>query len=209
MSAAMPRVLPKVNRLRRAGLAACLILSAAVLGACTKVVEPPVLEPAPPPAPEPVKKRNVAPPPRAWPSRPAAAVAPPPAPKAPEPAIDTLNGDPAGLKREDLQNALDGAMDRFSACVDSPGTTRVALSFDADPSGGAQNVKVSGGGASAEKCVASVVAKLSLPKFSGKAVPVHFPITVQRTVTQPAPSAPDERRASGGPSSPPLMFVKP
>ncbi len=100
-------------------------------------------------------------------------------------------------------------MDRFSACVDSTGTTRVALSFDADPSGGAQNVKVSGGGAGAEKCVASVVTRLSLPKFSGKAVPVHFPITVQRTVTQPAPSAPDERRASGGPSGPPTMFVKP
>jgi hypothetical protein len=208
MSAAMPRVLPQVNRLRRAVLAACLILSPAVLGACTKVVEPPVLEPAPP-APEPVKKRNVAPPPRAWPSRPAAQVAPPPAPKPAEPAIETLNGDPQGLKREDLQNALDGAMDRFSACVDSAGTTRVALSFDADPSGGAQNVKVSGGGASAESCVAAVVTRLSLPKFSGKSVPVHFPITVQRTVTQRAPSAPDERRASGGPSGPPTLFVKP
>jgi hypothetical protein len=208
MSAAMPRVLSRVNWLRRAGLAACLMLSPAVLGACTKVVEPPVLEPAPPP-PEPVKKRNVAPAPRAWPSRPAAPVAPPPAPKPPEPAIETLNGDREGLKREDLQNALDGAMDRFSACVDSTGTTRVALSFDADPSGGAQNVKVSGGGPTAEKCVAAVVTRLSLPKFSGKAVPVHFPITVQRTVTQPAPSAPDERRASGGPSAPPMLFVKP
>ena len=51
---------PTVNWLRRAGLAACLILSPALLGACTKVVEPPVLEPAPPP-PEPVKQRKVAP----------------------------------------------------------------------------------------------------------------------------------------------------
>ena len=195
-----------INRIGRAGLAAGLALGLA--GACTKVVEPPPLEPGPP-VPEPVKPRKFAPPPPAWPSRPAAPAPPPAAPKEAAPAVETLNGDPDGLKREDLQNKLDAAMDRFSACVDAPGTTHVALSFEAAPEGGAQNVKVSGGGATAEKCVAGVVAGLSLPKFSGKAVPVHFPITVQRTVTQPAPRAPDEQRAAGRPMSPPMIFVKP
>ena len=199
-----------VRRPGRAGLAALALALALVGGACTKVVEPPVLEP-PAPAPEPVKKRKLAPPPPAWPASKPAAPPAPPAPPPAAPAVETLNGDPEGLKREDLQDRLDAAMDRFSACVDAPGTTRVALSFEAAPEGGAQNVKVSGGGAATEKCVAGVVAGLSLPKFSGKAVPVHFPITVQRTVTQPAPRAPDEQqqRASGRPMSPPMMFVKP
>lgn len=205
----MPEVFSAaLKRVGRAGLAAGLALSLGLAGACTKVVEPPPLEPGPPVV-EPVKKPRFAPPPPAWPTRPAAPATPPPAPKEAAPAVDTLNGDPEGLKREDLQNRLDAAMDRFSACVDAPGTTRVALSFDVAPEGGAQNVKVSGGGAAAEKCVAGVVAGLSLPKFSGKPVPVHFPITVQRTVTQPAPRAPDEQRASGRPMSPPMMFVKP
>jgi hypothetical protein len=198
-----------INRLRRAGSGAALALVVALSGACTKVVEPPVLE-SPPPPPEPAKKRKVASAP-AWPSsRPSTPTPTPSAPGPEQPAVETLNGDPEGLKREDLQNILDAAMDRFTACVDAPGTTRVALSFDADPSGSPQNVKVAGGGAPAEACVAGVVATLPLPKFSGKPVPVHFPITVQRTITQPAPRAPDEqRRASGGPSGPPMIFVKP
>lgn len=197
--------------LRRAGLAAGLTLSLGLSAACTKVVEPPVLEPGPPVV-ELEKKRKFPPPPPAWPSRPAAPAAPPPAPKPAEPAVETLNGDPEGLKREDLQNTLDAAMDRFTGCVDAQGTTKVALSFDADPAGGAQNVKVSGGGAAAEKCVAGVVARLALPKFGGKPVPVHFPITVQRTITQqPATArAPDDgQRAAGGPGGQPTIFVKP
>jgi hypothetical protein len=199
------------SRPSRVGLAAAVALSLGGLGAaCTKVVEPPVLDPQAP-VPEPVKKRKFAPPPPAWPAAKPAAPTPPPPPPPAAPAVETLNGDPEGLKREDLQNRLDAAMDRFTACVDAPGTTRVALSFDAAPEGGAQNVKVSGGGAVADKCVAGVVAGLSLPKFSGKPVPVHFPIVVQRTVTQqPArPAAEEERRASGGPSGPPMIFVKP
>jgi hypothetical protein len=215
MWVAMVPVLSTVNWLRRAGLPACLTLlalSPGPLGGCTKVVEQPVLDPGPPPPEPPKKQRRFPPPPPAWPSsRPAAEAPTAPAPKPPEPAVETLNGDPQGLKREDLQNALDGAMDRFSGCVDGTGTTRVALSFDADPAGSAQNVKVSGGGATAEKCVASVVTGLPLPKFSGKAVPVHFPITVQRTVTQPAPREPNQNtnRAAARPTPPPLMFVKP
>jgi hypothetical protein len=198
------------SRLSRAGLAATLALSLGALGAaCTKVVEPPVLEPQAP-VPDVEKKRKFAPPPPAWPAAKPAAPAPPPPPPPAAPAVETLNGDPEGLKREVLQDRLDAAMDKFTACVDAPGTTRVALSFDAAPEGGAQNVKVSGGGAPAEKCVAGVVAGLSLPKFSGKPVPVHFPITVQRTVTQqPARPAAEEQRASGGPSGPPMIFVKP
>lgn len=184
-----------VLRLRRPGLSLGLALG---LLACTKVVPPPPPEPTPT-VPEPVAKRKSPPPPPAWPKSPT----PPPAPAAPPPAaapaVETLNGDPNGLKREDLQAALDGAMDRFAGCVNGAGTTQVALSFDAGPAGKAENIKVSGGGASAETCVSAIVTSLSLPKFSGRPVPVHFPITVKRTVTQPEP-----RQAAGGPSGPPL-----
>ena len=185
----------------RAGLAAGLALSLGLAGACTKVVEPPLLEPGPP-VPEPVKKRQVRPaaarlavPPR----RPGAAA---PAPKEAAPVVETLNGDPEGLKREDLQNRWTRPW-----IASAPAWTRRAprawpCRSTPTPEGGAQNVKVSGGGAAAEKCVAGVVAGLSLPKFSGKPVPVHFPITVQRTVTQPAPRAPDEQRAAGQADAP-------
>ena len=168
------------------------------LVACTKVVPPPPPEPTPP-TPEPVAKRKFPPPPPAWPKSPAPPAAAPAAPPPPAAPIETLNGDPNGLKREDLQAALDGAMDRFAGCVDAAGTTQVALSFDAAADGKAENIKVSGGPAGADKCVSSIVSSLRLPKFSGKPVPVHFPITVRRTVTQPAP-----RQAAGGPSGPPL-----
>ena len=94
-------------------------------------------------APEPVKKR--ARPHRPLPAsavrpgqRPAAPPARPPTP--PAPAVETLNGDPDGLKREELQKALDGAMAGFSRLLRTATGLRrnVALSFDADPAGGAQ-----------------------------------------------------------------------
>jgi hypothetical protein len=196
----------RARRSRTALLPLCLSVG---LLACTKVVEQPVLEtpPAPPQAQAPARPR--APQRPAWPS---SAPAPAAAPVARETAapVDTLNGDPNGLKREDLQAALDGAMTRFSGCVDAPGTTQLALSFDADPEGKATNIKVSGGGGNAEGCVSQVAGSLPLPKFTGKAVPVHFPITVQRTVTQQAPAAAAEASARrSAASAPPPVFVKP
>jgi hypothetical protein len=190
--------------------------SLAALAACTKVQEQPVLQ-APPPAPAavaPAPKPADKPARKRWGFDPPA----PPARKPPPAAVvdpNSLNGDPNGLKRDDLQKALDGAMPRFTACFDAtPGSVNVSLSFDADPEGKAANVKVSGGGASADKCVATVVNGLRLPAFSGKAVPVHFPITIQRTVSKPSTTA-----ASGGPAQqmprgripggPAMLFVQP
>lgn len=137
------------------------------------------------------KKRSVEPPPAAF-------AFPPPPPAASErteparrPAarrlveidaaapVNTLNGDPKGLKREELRAALEAAMPSFAACLQSSsGAATVGLTFDAQPDGSAQNVRISGVQAADERCIATALTRLRLPPFEGKPVPVEFPLTL-------------------------------
>jgi hypothetical protein len=178
--------------------------------ACTKVNEQPALPPqAPSPAVGPVVKKTVRPRPT-WSTsfesdRPVVArrTAPPDA----RPAIETLNGDPNGLAREELQKALDAAMPAFARCFESSeGSVNVSLSFDAEPAGEASKLKISGGGAAAERCVSGVVNGLRLPTFSGPPVPVHFPLSIQ-AATRPKTAAVPQPASE--PARPAPLFVSP
>jgi hypothetical protein len=198
----------------RVGVIRTVLVIAGLTGGCTKVNEQPVARAAPPPPPEPEAKvaRPRATSGYSFPT--SAAPIPTRAPAAPAPrgspdaavAAGTLNGDPKGLRREELSRALDGALPNLATCFETQGgPASVGLSFDADPSGGARNVKVTGGGAGAERCVSSALAAARLPAFEGAAVPVNFPLTIQRstrTVAAPTPAAPAA-------PAPPPTFIKP
>jgi hypothetical protein len=205
---------PRWTPARQARLRPTRLLAIALLGACTKVNEQPILPAAAeiPEAAQAAKKPAPRPPARGgWKSAFASdRPSDPPArlPRTPDaaPPAETLNGDPEGLKREALQKALDAAMPAFAACFDgSQGSVNVSLSFDADPSGRARNLRISGGGAAAERCVSGVAAGLALPTFTGAAVPVHFPLSIRASapVAAPAPAAKAE------PAKPAPVFVNP
>jgi hypothetical protein len=195
----------------RAGLVAAL-LAAWGAAACTRVVEqPPLPTPqAPPPVVKPVV-RKAARSANPWGStsfasdRPAAVAPRPVAVQARPAAVDTLNGDPKGLTREDLQKAVDAVMPTIAACFDgAEGAGSVAVSFDADPGGKPVNLKVSGGGPGPEGCVRGVLGGLRLPTFTGAPVPVHLPLAIRaptRAKTAAAPPAPS--------GQPPPLFVNP
>jgi hypothetical protein len=203
--------------LLRSGLLGAGLLGSG--GACTKVIEQPTLAPPdnPPPEVKVAKKptrppsRNPWPPSTAFASDRTAPVARPAAAPDTRPAVETLNGDPNGLKREDLQKELDGAMPALAACFDgSEGSSNVALSFDADPAGKAANLKVSGGNPTSAGCVRGVLGGLRLPAFSGAAVPVHFPLTVRAPVRpKPAAAAQAATAPAAEPAAPPPLFVNP
>jgi hypothetical protein len=191
-----------------------ILLAWAVTGGCTKVNEQPALPPQVAPvtthavarkAPTPVR--------RVWQTesgfgsdRPVPVARPAATPDARPLAADTLNGDPNGLKQEELQKALDGLMPRFGSCFESTeGSVNVGLSFEVDPSGRTTNLKVSGAGA-AERCVAGVVSSVRLPSFSGRPVPVQFPLRIHRSASSKpaAPAALEPARAAAPP-----VFVNP
>jgi hypothetical protein len=163
------------------------VLAIALAGGCTKVKEQPPAAPDPPPVqlPSALKKfRPAAPAPSSpWPSAepgaaPAAAAAPADAGPAPRP-----------LDREALSSALNGALPAVAGCFQAgAGVTAVTLSLDADPSGRVTNVKVSTGGAEAERCAQGALAGVRFPPFEGSPAAVSFPISVQRTVTTAPPS---------------------
>jgi hypothetical protein len=190
-------------------LLASLCLTAAL--ACTKINEQP---PLPPPAPEPVRPKVVRGPRtgvhRSVLDQPAAALASAPGPgpvDAAAPRADTLNGEPGGPKRADMQKAIDSAMPSFQPCFrEAKGSVNVSLAFSAAPSGRAEQVRVTGGGPVVDGCLAKALGQLKLPAFTGAAVPIQFPLAVERTVT-PAPTA----AASAAPANPPppSVFVKP
>jgi hypothetical protein len=189
------------------------LAAAALLGACTKVNEQPVLPPQAPAVPQAAVKKPPAPrPPVRWKSAFASerttTTTTTRLPRTPDagPAVDTLNGDPQGLKREALQKALDAAMPSFAACFDgSQGSVNVALSFDVDPSGRASKLRVTGGGAAAERCVSGVTNGLRLPTFAGPPVPVHFPLSIRAS----APAAPAAPAATAESARPSPLFVNP
>jgi hypothetical protein len=124
-----------------------------------------------------------------WSTPPASPAAPAPSPAAgtqKDAALTTLNGDPNGLKQVDLQRALDGALPGLASCFQgSSGATGAGLAFDADPSGRARGIKVTGVAPETERCITNIITGVRLPDFSGNAVPVQFPLTIYK----PAPAA--------------------
>jgi hypothetical protein len=120
--------------------------------------------------------------------------------------VDTLNGDPKGLKREEINNALQQALPVLAGCFPgSGGPASIALSFDAEPGGRASNIKVAGATPEAERCVSASVGSLRLPTFEGKAVPVQFPISLFKPVAPPTPAietAPAAAQAAAVPATP-------
>lgn len=171
---------PKDVRMQR-DLAGAMLLAVCTVMACTRVRQQSDPLPA---RPLPPISRNV-PTQRPWPVTP-----PPPAALPPDAAptviVDTLNGDPKGLKREDINNALQQALPTLASCFQGAGSPSVGLTFDAEPEGRASNIKVAGATPEGERCVSATLAATKLPVFEGKPVPVSFPITVFRPAV-PAP----------------------
>jgi hypothetical protein len=162
-----------------------MLFVACTLAGCTKVRQQADPMPA---RPLPSVVRNE-PTRRPWPvTRPDPATLPPDA--APTVIVDTLNGDPKGLKREDINNALQQALPTFAACFQGPGSpSSIGLSFDAEPDGRANNVKVTGASAEGERCVTATLGRTKLPVFEGKSVTVSFPISVYRPAAEvPTPA---------------------
>jgi hypothetical protein len=126
--------------------------------------------------------------------------------------VATLNGDPNGLKQEDLQRALDGAVGSLASCFKAGGPSNVGLSFDADPSGRPSGIKVSGASPETERCISNTLSGVRLPRFSGNAVPVQFPLSVHAPAPVAGATAPSSTGAAApataAPAAPPI-FVKP
>lgn len=133
---------------------------------------------------------------------------------------ETLNGNPAGLKQQDLNRSLEGTLPSLATCFENGSVAggSVGLSFEADPSGRARNVKVTGAPSAAEKCVNNKMQAVKLPEFEGNPVTVQFPLTVFRKQSPapgsgegahagaPAQTAPAAAPAPQAPASP---FVQP
>jgi hypothetical protein len=124
---------------------------------------------------------------------------PPPPDAAPAAIIDTLNGDPKGLKREDINGALQQALPALGNCFPGEGPPSIGLSFVAQPDGTASNIKVTGASPEGERCVSATLGRTKLPIFEGKSVPVSFPITIYRPTEVPAPAVAVEKPAPAAP----------
>lgn len=102
-------------------------------------------------------------------------------------ATTSLNGDPGGLNREQLQVALQASLPRLSGCFSNGTDTSVVVSFDADPSGSVRGVRVRGA-VDAEPCVRQAIESIRFSRFSGNPVAIDYPINISRTtqiVTNP------------------------
>jgi hypothetical protein len=109
----------------------------------------------------------------------------------------TLNDDVNGLKRSELQKALDEKMGGLAKCFDKTDVTSVGIYFEADPSGEARGIRVRGAPGESEGCARSIIGSLKFPEFQGNPVPIDFPVSISRRVevehhTEPgeAPQAP-------------------
>jgi hypothetical protein len=176
-------------------LVAALWLLVGTVAGCTKVrqqTDPLPARPLPPIA------HSSEPTRRPWPTTPAAVTQPPDA--APAVIVDTLNGDPKGLKREDINNALQQALPTLAACFQGAGPPSIGLSFDAEPDGKATNIKVSGASPEGERCVSATLGRTKLPVFEGKSVPVSFPISIYRPTEVPTPAAALEKAVPAVPA---------
>jgi len=92
----------------------------------------------------------------------------------------SLNGDPGGLNREQLQIALQAVMPQLTGCFANVTNGNVVVSFDADPGGTVRGVRVRGA-ADAETCVRDAVETIRFPRFSGNPVAIDYPISISRT----------------------------
>jgi len=192
--------MPTQQTLQRMATISTLAVCSVV--ACTRVRP----QPEPPPA-QPIAAR---PPSRPAPVRPVARPAATTTVSRPNAAPvanpDSLNGDPKGLKREDLNNALQAALRDLAACFSGSGAPpAIGLAFDAEPDGRARNIKVTGATPEGERCVSATLARVKLPVFEGKPVPVNFPISMYRPPVPAAPAAPGAPPAPavGAPVVPP------
>lgn len=166
-------------------------LGVLMAGACTKTMEQPVAVPAPPP-PEaaPVAKKVVPPKPSTFggwaaPSEPKPAVAlAPTAPRPPDGGWGTLNGNAKGLRREELTAAVDAMMAGAAGCFPDGTKGSVGVHFDADPSGKARNLSITGADPVDTACLTALVSAATLPSFEGPSVPVDAPLNIQKTLTK-------------------------
>jgi hypothetical protein len=119
----------------------------------------------------------------------------------------TLNGNPNGLSREVLNSTIQGTMGSLATCFSpSAQNPMVSVSFEADPSGRASLVRVSGAPPDSERCVRNIVQNMRFPRFEGNGVHVDLPLTFHQVGrNQPAAEPSGE---SKGPSGPPL-FLQP
>jgi hypothetical protein len=161
-----------------------LALVACVVGGCTRIR--PAVDPLPA-TPLPRVALHEEPTRRPWP------VAQRPTSMPPDAALpvisDTLNGDPKGLKREEINGALQQVLPTLAGCLPADGPPSFALSFDAEPDGHASNIQVNGASPAAATCISATLARVKLPVFEGKSVPVQFPISVYRPPVPPTPAA--------------------
>lgn len=182
--------------------ALCITAGAVVLaGACTKSSGPPPLPPIPKltAAAETTSGQTVE-----FRSKPGESIAPvvvadDPAPAAPAPQAfpaggkgpATLNGDPAGLTREALNQSIQGAMGSLASCFSSmTQDPMVAVSFEADPSGRPSLLRVNGAPPDAERCIRNIVQGIRFPAFEGKGVQVDLPLSFHRVGRPAQPAAP-------------------
>jgi HAMP domain-containing protein len=120
-------------------------------------------------------------------------------------AASRLNDDPDGLRREDLQKALDASMGTLAGCFDGSDANSAGVFFEADPSGIARGIQVRGVPPATAACIQKTVASLKFPEFHGNPVPIDFPLSVhRRTVERPAEGdkAVTASAASGGATQP-------
>lgn len=94
----------------------------------------------------------------------------------------SLNDHPEGLRREELQKVLDEQMGNLAKCFDNVEVTSVGIYFEADPSGTARGVRVSGAPGGSEGCAKAIITALKFPEFRGSPVPIDLPIRISRTV---------------------------
>ena len=118
----------------------------------------------------------------------------------------TLNGHPNGLSREALNSVIQGTMGSLATCfTPSAENPMVAVSFEADPSGRASLVRVSGAPPDAERCVRLRVQNMKFPRFEGNGVHVDLPLTFPQVGRGQAAAPSGESKE---PSGPPL-FLQP
>jgi hypothetical protein len=91
----------------------------------------------------------------------------------------------------------------FSPSAENP---MVSVSFEADPSGRASLVRVSGAPPDAERCVRMIVQNMKLPRFEGNGVHVDLPLTFHQVGRGQAAAPSGESK--GPPSGPPL-YIEP
>jgi hypothetical protein len=119
----------------------------------------------------------------------------------------TLNGNPNGLSREVLNSTIQGTMGSLATCFSpSAENPMVSVSFEADPSGRASLVRVSGAPPDAERCVRMIVQNMKLPRFEGNGVHVDLPLTFHQVGRGQAAAPSGESK--GPPSGPPL-YIEP